>query len=166
MLTPKEIHDKIITAPPMQQTKVGESYAGIKISWKVYYQSAYAEKGVLRVRSRTSESYLDFTLSVLFNIENNKYPEFNVLQTKAPLWVEGVILKADTFDIYLKDVSIKFKDENEKQPLHSDKPQVVNHKVNDTVKIHKPLKKNWREVLTEILITIICSYIIYKLGWS
>lgn len=111
MIQPRDITNEINKRPPLQREDVEKSYENIKVNWKLEFWNAtkiYIDVNKLMINTTPEK---DMFPDVLFEINKNEYPGLNILNQHDFLWVEGDISKVNGLQITLKNVTIKFKDE-------------------------------------------------------
>ncbi len=101
------IQEALEAAPPMQRDVVARRYLGLRVSWSCYFSSASTDsKGKARVHLSLDPRNLGRAVRCEVNIDD--YPELAILNSKAPVQVEGRIHDVKLWEVALEDVHLAF----------------------------------------------------------
>jgi hypothetical protein len=107
-ITFEDIAEAIGNMPPLQRETIANSYKGLKVEWKTYYNGgSRLGDGLIRVRFKPKMNA--FGQSIICKVRDSEYPELGILREGAEVKVIGEIEEADRFDITLKNVRLSFK---------------------------------------------------------
>ena len=115
--TARAICTRIREAPPLQEARIAADFKGYFVDWETTFEGASLKderSGVLRLSLCPWEpNGYDIGISCQVNLA--EHPELKELPKKAPIWVRGRIVRAESHAIELVDTAIKVMDSEERR---------------------------------------------------
>lgn len=102
--TPEKIISEIQSAPPLQREDIAKTYAGVPVSWELYFASGQPEKEEYRLFFLTAPDSIKAFITCSVPKTNNEH--LRRLAEKTKLRVQGKIDKITDRTIWLKDTVI------------------------------------------------------------
>ena len=99
-LLPRDIINKVNSAPLLQQSDIRKQYEGLKVSWKGILQHA-EKKEEENVKIMISVGKIHLDNMVFFNVNPNQYAGIGLLRRGHEMLVEGAISRVEERYIYL-----------------------------------------------------------------
>lgn len=107
IITAKEIHNAIVSAPLFRQDEVGEFYKGQSIDWDCRLFSIHKREDGETVGLDLNCEGKDM-LRIWCVVRLSDYPQLKVLPNNIPLRIMGTVATAEPYSISIKDAKLFF----------------------------------------------------------
>jgi hypothetical protein len=106
VVTLDEINTSLVDAPPLQRTRISESYVGLRVEWDTQFvDGKLQENGDIRLQLTIPNSKHQ-PKSVWCEVPASEYRELGILPENSKIRVSGKIETIASYGIYLKDARL------------------------------------------------------------
>jgi len=106
VVTLNEINTSLANAPPMQRTRIAESYSGLRVEWDTeFLNGKLQDDGNIRLQLTVPDTEHQ-PKSVWCNVPATEYRELGILPENSKIRVSGEIEKVASYGIDLKDARL------------------------------------------------------------